>query len=137
LHEPCPALRWSPLVGARRRGLEHPRFLLCRIPAFLRPRIPGRAPLASHGGQSCRFGVGIMTEAIRPKYPMGKVSRAFFENVIAHHLGARRKDIAVGPANGVDIGVVRLPDGRALLSTTDPISIVPQYGWERAAWFAF
>ena len=78
-----------------------------------------------------------MTEAIRPKYPMGKVSRAFFENVIAHHLGARRKDVAVGPANGVDIGVVRLPDGRALLSTTDPIYIVPQYGWERAAWFAF
>ncbi|TLZ89865.1 MAG: AIR synthase [Methanobacteriota archaeon] len=78
-----------------------------------------------------------MTEAIRPKYPMGKVSRAFFENVIAHHLGARRKDIAVGPANGVDIGVVRLPDRRALLSTTDPIYIVPQYGWERAAWFAF
>jgi hydrogenase expression/formation protein HypE len=78
-----------------------------------------------------------MTEAIRPKYAMGKVSRAFFENVIAHHLGARRKDVAVGPANGVDIGVVRLPDGRALLSTTDPIYIVPQYGWERAAWFAF
>ena len=68
---------------------------------------------------------------------MGKVSRAFFENVIAHHLGARRKDVAVGPANGVDIGVVRLPDGRALVSTTDPIYIVPQYGWERAAWFAF
>src|SRR5437667_283287 len=68
---------------------------------------------------------------------MGKVSRAFFESVIAHHLGAKRKDVAVGPANGVDLGVVRLPDGRALLSTTDPIYIVPQYGWERAAWFAF
>jgi len=78
-----------------------------------------------------------MTEAIRRKYPMGKVSRAFFENVIAHHLGASRKEVVVGPANGVDIGVVRLPDGRALLSTTDPIYIVPQYGWERAAWFAF
>jgi len=78
-----------------------------------------------------------MTESARVKYPMGKVSRAFFENVIAHHLGARRKDVAVGPANGVDLGVVRLPDGRALLSTTDPIYIVPQYGWERAAWFAF
>src|SRR5207249_6137937 len=23
------------------------------------------------------------------------------------------------------------------LATTDPIYIVPQYGWERAAWFAF
>jgi hydrogenase maturation factor len=68
---------------------------------------------------------------------MGKVSRAFFENVIARHLGMSRKDIAVGPANGVDVGVVRLPDGRAMISTTDPIYIVPQYGWERAAWFSF
>src|SRR5438874_13144123 len=68
---------------------------------------------------------------------MRKVSRAFFENVIARHLGEKRRDVVVGPANGVDVGVVRLPDGRALVSTTDPIYIVPQYGWERAAWFAF
>ena len=78
-----------------------------------------------------------MTDVPKPKYPMGKISRAFFENVISHRLGARRKDIAKGPANGVDVGVVRLPDGRALISTTDPIYIVPPYGWERAAWFAF
>ncbi len=81
-----------------------------------------------------------MTEtpaAPKPKYPMGKISRAFFENVISRHLGAMRKDIAKGPANGVDVGVVRLPGGRAMISTTDPIYIVPQYGWERAAWFAF
>src|SRR2546430_13396015 len=68
---------------------------------------------------------------------MGKVSRAFFENVIARHLGEKRRDVVVGPANGVDVGVVRLSDGRAMISTTDPIYIVPQYGWERAAWFAF
>ena len=68
---------------------------------------------------------------------MGKVSRAFFETVIARHLGTRRRDVAVGPANGVDVGVVRLPGGRAMISTTDPIYIVPPYGWERAAWFAF
>src|SRR5438309_11099250 len=68
---------------------------------------------------------------------MGKVSRSFFENVIARHLGVARRDIAVGPANGVDVGVVRLPDGRAMISTTDPIYIVPQYGLERAAWFSF
>ena len=79
-----------------------------------------------------------MTDQTTPrKYPMGKVSRAFFENVIARHLGEKRRDVVVGPANGVDIGVVRLPDGRAMISTTDPIYIVPQYGWERAAWFAF
>src|SRR5438093_1084636 len=68
---------------------------------------------------------------------MGKVSRAFFQNGIARHLGEKLRAVVVGPANGVDVGVVRLPDGRALVSTTDPIYIVPQYGWERAAWFAF
>jgi len=78
-----------------------------------------------------------MSDVSKPKYPMGKISRAFFENVISRHLGAKRKDIAKGPANGVDVGVVRLPSGRAMISTTDPIYIVPQYGWERAAWFAF
>ena len=78
-----------------------------------------------------------MTDATPPRYPMGKVSRAFFENVIARHLGARRRDVVKGPANGVDVGVVRLPGGRAMISTTDPIYIVPQYGWERAAWCAF
>jgi len=78
-----------------------------------------------------------MTNVPMPKYPMGKVSRAFFENVIARHLGTKRNDVAVGPANGVDVGVVLLADGRAMVSTTDPIYIVPQYGWERAAWFAF
>ncbi len=80
-----------------------------------------------------------MTEAAAParKYPMGKISRSFFEEVIAHRLGRRRRDIVKGPANGVDVGVVRLPGGRALISTTDPIYIVPPYGWERAAWFAF
>src|SRR3989441_3156096 len=78
-----------------------------------------------------------MTDKPGPKYPMGKVSRRFFEDVIPRHLGVRRADVAVGPANGVDVGVVRLPDGRAMISTTDPIYIVPQYGWERAAWFSF
>jgi hydrogenase expression/formation protein HypE len=78
-----------------------------------------------------------VTDQPLPKYPMGKVSRSFFETVIARHLGAKRRDVEVGPANGVDVGVVRLPDGRAMISTTDPIYIVPPYGWERAAWFAF
>src|SRR5439155_3911412 len=50
---------------------------------------------------------------------MGKVSRAFFENVIARHLGERRKDVAVGPANGVDVGAAFL-------------AIAPKDGWVTA-----
>ncbi|MGC2288623.1 MAG: AIR synthase-related protein [Thermoplasmata archaeon] len=43
----------------------------------------------------------------------------------------------IGPHTGVDVGVVRLPGGGVLLSTTDPLYIEPRLGWERAAWFAF
>jgi hydrogenase expression/formation protein HypE len=67
----------------------------------------------------------------------GKISRSFFERVIRPHLGRRRADVAVGPQTGVDVGVVRLPHGGVLLSTTDPLYIEPRLGWERAAWFAF
>src|SRR5207248_1826151 len=36
----------------------------------------------------------------------------------------------------VDVGVVRVADGVAMALTTDPVFVVPTYGWERAAWFA-
>jgi hydrogenase maturation factor len=34
------------------------------------------------------------------------------------------------------VGVVRVADGVAMALTTDPVFVVPAYGWERAAWFA-
>jgi hydrogenase expression/formation protein HypE len=67
----------------------------------------------------------------------GKVSQRFFERAIRPHLGRRRGDVIVGPHTGVDVGVVRLPGGHVLLSTTDPLYIEPRLGWDRAAWFAF
>jgi hydrogenase expression/formation protein HypE len=67
----------------------------------------------------------------------GKVSRSFFQRAIHRHLGTRRRDVVVGPSTGVDVGVVRLPEGGVLLATTDPLYIEPRLGWERAAWFAF
>jgi hydrogenase maturation factor len=36
----------------------------------------------------------------------------------------------------VDIGIVDLGNGKVMALTTDPIFIVPPYGWERSAWFA-
>jgi hydrogenase maturation factor len=35
----------------------------------------------------------------------------------------------------VDVGIVEI-GGKAVALTTDPVFIVPEYGWERAAWFA-
>lgn len=65
----------------------------------------------------------------------GKVSRRFFAERIAPRLGADRDDVALGPRHGVDFGVVSV-GGRAVVTATDPLSVLPQLGWERAGRFA-
>ncbi|SEW13081.1 AIR synthase family protein [Natrinema salifodinae] len=66
---------------------------------------------------------------------LGKIDRAFFDRHIAPNLGADRDDVAVGPTHGVDFGVLDVGD-RALVTATDPLSILPALGFERAARFA-
>ena len=65
----------------------------------------------------------------------GKISRAFFEERIATRLGADRDDVTLGPKHGVDFGVVSVGD-RALVAATDPVSVLPELGFERAGEFA-
>ncbi|WP_162509238.1 AIR synthase [Thermogymnomonas acidicola] len=67
----------------------------------------------------------------------GKIDLEFFERVIAPRLGARRDDVIVPPKNGVDCGIVQVGDRVMALTTDPPFYIVPQYGWDKAAWFAF
>jgi len=67
---------------------------------------------------------------------IGKISPEIFAEVILPRLGHRRSEVLVGPQNGVDVGIVDLGDGKVMATTTDPIFIVPPYGWERSAWFA-
>ena len=66
---------------------------------------------------------------------IGKISPEVFNELIFPRLGAKNKNILVGPQNGVDVGIVEIGD-QAVAMTTDPVFIVPEYGWERAAWFA-
>ncbi len=66
----------------------------------------------------------------------GKATAELFEQVILRRLGATDPDVLVGPKHGLDVGVVRVADGVAMAVTTDPVFVVPAYGWERAAWFA-
>jgi len=65
----------------------------------------------------------------------GKVSRAVFEQHIAPHCGADRDDVSLGPTHGVDFGVLTVAD-RAVVAATDPVSILPALGFERAGRFA-
>jgi hydrogenase maturation factor len=67
---------------------------------------------------------------------IGKISPEIFDELIYPRLGQRRKTVLVGPRHGVDIGIVDIGGGRVMALTTDPVFIVPEYGWERAAWFA-
>ncbi|AEJ41775.1 hydrogenase expression/formation protein HypE [Sulfobacillus acidophilus TPY] len=67
---------------------------------------------------------------------IGKISPEAFSHYIYPHLGAQRPEILYGPQSGVDVGVVRVAPGVVMATTTDPVFVVPQYGWKRAAWFA-
>lgn len=66
---------------------------------------------------------------------IGKISPEIFTEIIFPRLGARSDNILVGPQHGVDVGIVEIGN-KAVSFTTDPVFIVPEYGWERAAWFA-
>lgn len=66
---------------------------------------------------------------------IGKISPEVFDELIYPHLGATNPSILVPPQNGVDVGIVEIGD-MAIAMTTDPVFIVPEYGWEKAAWFA-
>jgi hydrogenase expression/formation protein HypE len=62
---------------------------------------------------------------------LGKIDRELFENVIAPNLGADRDDVRIGPQHGVDFGVLSVGEA-ALVVATDPISVLPELGFERA-----
>lgn len=66
---------------------------------------------------------------------LGKIPPDVFEGLIKPRLGAKSSSVLVGPRNGVDVGIVEIGE-QAVALTTDPFFIVPQYGWEHAAWFA-
>lgn len=66
---------------------------------------------------------------------IGKISADVFKEIIFPHLGAKSKELLVGPRHGVDVGIAEI-GYKAVSFTTDPVFIVPEYGWERAAWFA-
>ena len=57
-------------------------------------------------------------------------------SVILTQLGQLRESVLVPPQNGVDVGVVDVGHGTVMITTCDPIFVVPAYGWERSAWFA-
>lgn len=66
---------------------------------------------------------------------IGKIPPEVFNELIFPRLGAANPHILVGPQHGVDVGIVEIGD-KAVALTSDPVFIVPEYGFKRAAWFA-
>lgn len=66
---------------------------------------------------------------------IGKISADIFNELIFPYLGKQRPEILVGPQHGVDVGIVEIGN-KAVAMTSDPVFIVPEYGFKRAAWFA-
>jgi len=66
---------------------------------------------------------------------IGKIPPQVFHDLIYPRLGSKSSSVIVGPQHGVDVGIAEI-GGKAVSFTCDPVFIVPQYGWERAAWFA-
>jgi hydrogenase expression/formation protein HypE len=66
---------------------------------------------------------------------IGKISAEVFNRLIYPHLGMERPEILVGPQHGVDVAIIKI-NNKAVAMTSDPVFIVPEYGFQRAAWFA-
>ena len=66
---------------------------------------------------------------------LGKADRTFLADRVLPNLGADRDDVAIGPAHGVDFGLLDI-GGTAVAIAADPISILPALGFERAGRFA-
>jgi len=67
---------------------------------------------------------------------IGKISPEIFDEIIFPMLGRKDPTVIVPPQHGVDVGVIDIGAGSVMAVTCDPVFVVPQYGWERAAWFA-
>lgn len=66
----------------------------------------------------------------------GKIAQETAENIIFRNTGFRRKEVSTGAQFGVDVSVVDLPGGMGLISTSDPLSLIPSLGLQESAWLS-
>ena len=55
----------------------------------------------------------------------GKISSGGFDEIILPRCGHPRSEVLTGPAFGVDVSLVELPNGLGLAMTSDPLSLIP------------
>jgi hydrogenase maturation factor len=61
--------------------------------------------------------------------PLGKISKVLLETVVFKNLGAKRKEVVLGPMAGFDAAVIDT-DGKSVVVSTDPITgALKRIGW--------
>jgi hydrogenase expression/formation protein HypE len=66
----------------------------------------------------------------------GKITGDGFEQIILPRCGHPRAEVTHGPAFGVDVSLISLPDGLGLALTSDPLSLIPSLGLQESAWLS-
>lgn len=62
------------------------------------------------------------------------MDRDFMKRVVLRNTGARNSSVVVGPGAGLDNAVISLGEGRVMVVTADPVTMVPALGMEVSAW---
>ncbi len=66
----------------------------------------------------------------------GKFAVDLIEKMIYPKLGAKRAEVLVGPGHGRDNAVVRLGCNQVLVTTADPLSVIPALGFKDSAYIS-
>ena len=67
---------------------------------------------------------------------IGKLPLDLIQKIVYPKLGADRKEVLVGPGHGRDNAVVRLDCNQVLVSTADPLSVIPALGLKDSAYIS-
>ncbi len=67
---------------------------------------------------------------------LGKINKRGFENTILQNCGFLRPEVSTGPEFGVDVSVIDLPGEMAMVTTSDPLSLIPSLGLKESAWLS-
>lgn len=66
----------------------------------------------------------------------GKIGDELFKEMVYPYCGAQRPEVTIPPQFGVDVSLIRLPNGYEMALTSDPLSLIPTLGLRESAWLS-
>lgn len=66
----------------------------------------------------------------------GKATKETLQNLIFNNLGAQRAEVRQGASFGVDVASIHIDGGNALVTASDPLSLVPRLSPKESAWLS-